>query len=193
MAQAEASVEVARSPGGARAAVALRGVRKEFGDVVAVDGVDLEVGEGEFFSMLGPSGSGKTTCLRMIAGFEHADRGQVLLEDEDVTGLAPYERDVNTVFQDYALFPHMTVQENVEYGLKVKQVAKGERRDRANEALAMVQLRALGGPQAAPALGRPAAAGRARPGTGQRGRRCSCSTNRSAPSTSSSARRCRSS
>jgi putative spermidine/putrescine transport system ATP-binding protein len=138
--QGEASVEVARSPGDARAAVALRGVRKEFGDVVAVDGVDLEVGEGEFFSMLGPSGSGKTTCLRMIAGFESPTDGRVLLEGEDVTRLAPYERDVNTVFQDYALFPHMTVQENVEYGLKVKRVPRAERRDRANDALAMVQL-----------------------------------------------------
>ena len=145
MAQAETSVEAARSPGGARAAVALRGVRKEFGEVVAVDGVDLEVGEGEFFSMLGPSGSGKTTCLRMIAGFETPTEGQVLLEGEDVTRLAPYERDVNTVFQDYALFPHMTVQENVEDGLKVKRVPGGERRDRANDALAMVQLSSLSG------------------------------------------------
>ena len=110
-----------------------------------MDGVDLEVGEGEFFSMLGPSGSGKTTCLRMIAGFESPTEGTVLLEGEDVTRLAPYERDVNTVFQDYALFPHMTVEENVEYGLKVKHVAKAERRDRANDALAMVQLSAFAG------------------------------------------------
>ena len=145
MSRAEASVEVARSPVDARAAVALRGIRKEFGDVVAVDAVDLEVGEGEFFSMLGPSGSGKTTCLRMIAGFESPTTGRVLLEGEDVTDLAPYERDVNTVFQDYALFPHMTVLENVEYGLKVKRVAKGERRNRANDALAMVQLSGFSG------------------------------------------------
>ena len=95
--------------------------------------------------MLGPSGSGKTTCLRMIAGFESPTEGTVLLEGEDVTRLAPYERDVNTVFQDYALFPHMTVQENVEYGLKVKRVPKAERRDRANDALAMVQLSAFAG------------------------------------------------
>ena len=145
MSQAEASVEVAHASGDARAAVSLRGVRKEFGDVVAVDGVDLEVGEGEFFSMLGPSGSGKTTCLRMIAGFESPTEGQILLEGEDVTRLAPYERDVNTVFQDYALFPHMTVQENVEYGLKVKGVPRSERRDRANDALAMVQLSSFAG------------------------------------------------
>jgi putative spermidine/putrescine transport system ATP-binding protein len=145
LSQAEASVEVARSPGDARAAVALRGVRKEFGDVVAVDGVDLDVARGEFFSMLGPSGSGKTTCLRIIAGFESPTQGQVLLEGDDVTRLAPYERDVNTVFQDYALFPHMTVRENVEYGLKVKGVPKSERRDRANDALAMVQLSTFSG------------------------------------------------
>ncbi len=94
--------------------------------------------------MLGPSGSGKTTCLRMIAGFETPTSGKILLEGRDVSRLAPYERDVNTVFQDYALFPHMTVAENVEYGLKVKRVARDERRDRVNEALAMVQLSAFG-------------------------------------------------
>jgi putative spermidine/putrescine transport system ATP-binding protein len=113
-----------RAPAGAptASAVTLESVVKRFGDVVAVDGVDLEVREGEFFSMLGPSGSGKTTCLRMIAGFEAPTSGRVLLGGEDVSHLAPYERDVNTVFQDYALFPHMTVEENVEYGLKVKRV-----------------------------------------------------------------------
>jgi putative spermidine/putrescine transport system ATP-binding protein len=121
-------------------AVRLDGVRKRFGDVVAVDGVDLEVREGEFFSMLGPSGSGKTTCLRMIAGFEPPSEGRIELGGRDVTALPPYERDVNTVFQDYALFPHMTVLENVEYGLRVKKVPKDERRSRADDALAMVQL-----------------------------------------------------
>ncbi len=125
-------------------AVSLERVVKRFADVVAVDGVTLDVAEGEFFSMLGPSGSGKTTCLRMIAGFEAPTEGRVLLGGQDVTGLAPYERDVNTVFQDYALFPHMTVAENVEYGLKVKKVPKAERRERAAEALAMVQLSLLG-------------------------------------------------
>ncbi|HET7237184.1 MAG TPA: ABC transporter ATP-binding protein [Actinomycetota bacterium] len=138
-------VDDAPAGGSTGAAVRLEGVRKRFGDVVAVDGVDLEVGAGEFFSMLGPSGSGKTTCLRMIAGFEAPSEGRVLLGGEDVTGLAPYERDVNTVFQDYALFPHMTVGENVEYGLRVKKVPKTERRDRAADALAMVQLSALSG------------------------------------------------
>jgi len=124
--------------------VRLEGVVKRFGDVTAVDGVDLEVREGEFFSMLGPSGSGKTTSLRMIAGFEAPTEGRVWLGGRDVTRLAPYERDVNTVFQDYALFPHMTVEENVEYGLRVKKVAKAERHRRVAEALAMVQLGTFG-------------------------------------------------
>jgi putative spermidine/putrescine transport system ATP-binding protein len=124
----------------AQPAVRLDGVRKEFADVVAVDRVDLDVQEGEFFSMLGPSGSGKTTCLRMIAGFESPTEGRVLLSGQDVTDFAPYERDVNTVFQDYALFPHMSVAENVEYGLRVKGVAKQDRRTRVEEALRMVRL-----------------------------------------------------
>jgi putative spermidine/putrescine transport system ATP-binding protein len=126
-------------------AVLLQGVRKRFGDVVAVDRVHLEVRAGEFFSLLGPSGSGKTTCLRMIAGFEAPSEGRVLLSGRDVTGLAPYERDVNTVFQDYALFPHMTVGQNVEYGLKVKGVSKDERRGRVAEALRMVRLDGFAG------------------------------------------------
>jgi len=103
-------------------------LRKSFGEVVAVDDIDLEIHEGEFFSLLGPSGSGKTTVLRMIAGFEPPTGGAVLLQGTDVSQLAPYDRDVNTVFQDYALFPHMSVLENIEYGLKVKKVGKAERR-----------------------------------------------------------------
>jgi putative spermidine/putrescine transport system ATP-binding protein len=125
-------------------AVRLERVTKRFEEVVAVDGIDLDVLEGEFFSMLGPSGSGKTTCLRMIAGFEAPTQGRVYLGGRDVTGLAPYERDVNTVFQDYALFPHMSVEENVEYGLKVKKVPSKERRARVTEALEMVQLGTFG-------------------------------------------------
>ena len=113
-------------------AIQLVGLRKSFGagehEVVAVDSVDLSIGEGEFFSLLGPSGSGKTTVLRMIAGFESPSAGAILLQGRDVTGLAPFDRDVNTVFQDYALFPHMTVLQNVEYGLKVKKVGKAARR-----------------------------------------------------------------
>jgi putative spermidine/putrescine transport system ATP-binding protein len=139
LSQPEAMTQDARAPQ-PEAAVSLEHVVKRFGDVVAVAGVDLEVREGEFFSMLGPSGSGKTTCLRMIAGFEAPTEGRVLLDGRDVTGLAPYERDVNTVFQDYALFPHMTVHDNVEYGLKVKKVGRDERRARTREALEMVQL-----------------------------------------------------
>src|SRR3954451_25494364 len=108
----------------AQADVALAGVRKSYGDVVAVAGVDLEVQRGEFFTLLGPSGSGKTTCLRMIAGFERPDAGRIELGGDDVTGLPPFERDVNTVFQDYALFPHMTVAENIAYGLRVKRIAR---------------------------------------------------------------------
>jgi putative spermidine/putrescine transport system ATP-binding protein len=113
---------------------------KHYGEVVAVDDVDLEIVEGEFFSLLGPSGSGKTTVLRLIAGFEAATHGAVLLEGTDVSQLAPYDRDVNTVFQDYALFPHMSVLENIEYGLKVKKIGKAERRQRASEMLAAVRL-----------------------------------------------------
>ena len=125
--------------------VSLVGLRKEFGDIVAVDDVDLEVAHGEFFTMLGPSGSGKTTTLRLIAGFERPDAGRVLLGGDDVTRLPPYERDVNTVFQDYALFPHMSVAENVAYGLRVKGIGKRERADRAQQALEMVDLGAFGG------------------------------------------------
>jgi putative spermidine/putrescine transport system ATP-binding protein len=126
--------------GDPRAAVRLEGLEKRFGDVVAVGGIDLEIADGEFFSMLGPSGSGKTTTLRMIAGFELPTGGRVLLHGEDVTRRAPFERDVNTVFQDYALFPHMTVGENVEYGLLVRKVDKSERKRRVADALRMVRL-----------------------------------------------------
>ncbi len=124
--------------------VTLASIRKTYGDVVAVDSVDLEIARGEFFTMLGPSGSGKTTTLRIIAGFERPDSGRVLLRGEDVTSRPPYARDVNTVFQDYALFPHMTVLENVEYGLKVKGLRRQERKRRADEALALVQLEGYG-------------------------------------------------
>jgi putative spermidine/putrescine transport system ATP-binding protein len=124
--------------------IRLAGVRKTYGDVTAVDGVDLEIRRGEFFTLLGPSGSGKTTCLRMIAGFERPDEGSIELAGEDVSRLPPAERDVNTVFQDYALFPHMDVGENVAYGLKVKKVAKSERARRVEEALAMVRLEGYG-------------------------------------------------
>ncbi len=126
--------------GQGRSDVAFDGVTKSFGEVVAVDDVSLVVEAGEFFTFLGPSGSGKTTCLRMIAGFEQPTSGRVLLHGEDVSKVAPYDRNVNTVFQDYALFPHMTVGENIEFGLKVRHVPRAERRPRAEEALGLVHL-----------------------------------------------------
>ncbi|GAA2309555.1 ABC transporter ATP-binding protein [Actinomadura luteofluorescens] len=124
-------------------AVRIRDLRKTFGPVEAVAGVDLDIGDGEFFSMLGPSGSGKTTVLRLIAGFERPTSGTIELGGRDVTGLAPFDRDVNTVFQDYALFPHLDVLRNVEYGLKVRRVPKAKRRERALEALRSVRLDAM--------------------------------------------------
>jgi putative spermidine/putrescine transport system ATP-binding protein len=120
--------------------VRLLGVRKTYGDVVAVDHLDLEIGAGEFFTLLGPSGSGKTTTLRLIAGFERPDEGTIELSGVDVTTRAPYERNVNTVFQDYALFPHMTIAENVAYGLRVKRVPRAERKRRVDEILQVVRL-----------------------------------------------------
>ncbi|WP_426405022.1 ABC transporter ATP-binding protein [Streptomyces sp. R-07] len=125
-------------------AIRLTGLRKTYGRTEAVAGVDLEIADGEFFSMLGPSGSGKTTVLRMIAGFEAPSAGTVELAGRDVTRLAPFERDVHTVFQDYALFPHMTVEQNVAYGLKVRGVPRAERLVRARAALAQVGLEGLG-------------------------------------------------
>jgi putative spermidine/putrescine transport system ATP-binding protein len=136
------SVDGARE--GAAAAVRLEGVRKSYGDVAAVDGVDLEIREGEFFTLLGPSGSGKTTTLRLIAGFERPDAGRIELGGRDVSGLPPYARDVNTVFQDYALFPHMTVADNVAYGLRVKGVPRRERAARVEEVLRRMRLPGLG-------------------------------------------------
>ncbi len=124
--------------------VRVEGLRKTYGPVVAVDDIELDIARGEFFTMLGPSGSGKTTTLRLIAGFERPDAGSIELGGKDVAGMPPFDRPVNTVFQDYALFPHMTVQENVEYGLRVKRVPRDDRRRRAQEALALVRLGELG-------------------------------------------------
>jgi putative spermidine/putrescine transport system ATP-binding protein len=121
-------------------ALRLEGVVKRFGDVVAVAGIDLEIADGEFFSMLGPSGSGKTSTLRMIAGFEEPTEGRIWLHGRDVTGVPPFDRDVNTVFQDYALFPHMTVGDNVGYGLLVRKIPSAQRRERVTDALRMVRL-----------------------------------------------------
>jgi putative spermidine/putrescine transport system ATP-binding protein len=134
------TTDAAAPSAGSAPAIRLRGLRKTFGDVVAVDSVDLDIADGEFLTLLGPSGSGKTTVLRMIAGFELPTAGVIELGGQDVSQLPPFQRDVNTVFQDYALFPHLSVQENVEYGLKVKGVGKAERRARAQDALAAVRL-----------------------------------------------------
>ena len=120
--------------------VSIRSLARSFGEVRAVDGVDLDIYAGEFLTLLGPSGSGKTTVLRMIAGFEKPDAGVISLNGKDVSQLPPYERDVNTVFQDYALFPHMDVLSNIEYGLRVKGISKDERRKRSLEALAQIRL-----------------------------------------------------
>ncbi len=120
--------------------VEFRGITKRFGDVAAVNNVDLQVRKGEFLSLLGPSGCGKTTSLRMIAGFEQPDEGELLIGGKDAVGIPPYKRDVNTVFQSYALFPHMSIIDNVAFGLKQRGVNKSERRAKANEALELVQL-----------------------------------------------------
>jgi putative spermidine/putrescine transport system ATP-binding protein len=135
----------AAASGPARAIVHLASLRKHYGDVPAVRDVELTIRTGEFFTLLGPSGSGKTTLLRMIAGFERPDAGRIELGGRDVTRIPPYARNVNTVFQDYALFPHMTVAQNIEYGLRVRRVPRPQRRDRVMQALEMVRLAGLGG------------------------------------------------
>jgi len=142
----QARERVSEAPTTAEAApdVRLIGLRKTYGDVVAVDRADFEIAPGEFFTMLGPSGSGKTTTLRLIAGFERPDEGRIELGGVDVTRRPPFTRDVNTVFQDYALFPHMSVAENVGYGLRVRRVSKRVRRERVEEALGMVRLAGYG-------------------------------------------------
>jgi spermidine/putrescine transport system ATP-binding protein len=132
--------EVVRTP-----LLELRRISKRFGEVVAVDDVSLTIAAGEFITLLGASGSGKTTTLRMIAGFEHPGAGEILMDGAPITALPPYRRDINTVFQHYALFPHMSVRENVEYGLRMKRVPAPERRERAARVLEMVRLADLGG------------------------------------------------
>ncbi|MEA2614079.1 MAG: spermidine/putrescine transport system ATP-binding protein, partial [Chloroflexota bacterium] len=120
--------------------VEFRGITKRFGSLTAVNAVDLKVRKGEFLSLLGPSGCGKTTSLRLIAGFEQPDEGELLIGGLDAVGIPPYKRDVNTVFQSYALFPHMSILDNVAYGLKQRKVSKPERHAKAREALELVQL-----------------------------------------------------
>src|SRR6201989_2164430 len=174
------------------AAVRIVGLHKRFGDVTALGEPDLSVRQGEFFTLLGPSGSGKTTLLRLIAGFERPDAGRIELPGRDVTRVPPYARDVNTVFQDYALFPHMSVAENIEYGLRVRHVAKAQRRGQVEQGLGRVWLPprgcgrtatasgeggrvagegpppGAGRPQAGPAVRRPASARRIGPGHRER-------------------------
>jgi putative spermidine/putrescine transport system ATP-binding protein len=139
-----AATSSAARPADGEPQIRLRGLRKTFGSVVAVDDLDLDIGDGEFFAMLGPSGSGKTTVLRMIAGFETPTAGTVHLGGVDATRVPPFRRDVNTVFQDYALFPHMTVEQNIGYGLRVRRVGKAERAQRVGAALEMVRLSGFG-------------------------------------------------
>lgn len=127
-----------------RAMVSISHLSKSFGDVRAVDDVSLDVLDGEFLTLLGPSGSGKTTVLRMIAGFEKCEKGSISIDGMDVTELPPYEREVNTVFQDYALFPHLTVRENIEYGLRIKKVDKNQRAIKSEQALEQVRLSGFG-------------------------------------------------
>ena len=137
---------------------------KRFGEFTAVAGVNLDMPSGEFFSLLGPSGCGKTTTLRMIAGFERPTEGQILLDEVDMAQTPPHKRNVNTVFQNYALFPHLTVEENVAFGLKYQKATKEESADRVGKALELVQMSQFAQAAPEPALRRPAAARRARPG-----------------------------
>ena len=134
----------AERDGSGSVAIRVLGLRKNYGPVVALDGVDLDIRPGEFFTLLGPSGSGKTTLLRLIAGFERPDGGTIELAGREISKVPPYARDINTVFQDYALFPHMSVLQNIEYGMRVRRVARPERRGRAERALDMVRLTGLG-------------------------------------------------
>ncbi len=126
---------------GARGEVRVRGLTKRYGDALAVDGIDLDIAAGEFICLLGPSGCGKTTTLRMIAGFEHPDAGEIRVSGSSVIGVPPYRRDVNTVFQAYALFPHMSVAENVAYGLRQRRVPRAEITERVVQALDLVRMR----------------------------------------------------
>ena len=166
---------------------------RHFGAVRAVDGVDLDIAPGEFFAMLGPSGSGKTTCLRLIAGFEQPTAGHIEIFGEAVEGVPAYRRPVNTVFQDYALFPHMNVLENVGYGLMIRGMAKRRAGD-ARRARRSPWSSSSAWRRASRASSPAASASASRsPAPSSSGRRCCCSTSRSARSTSSCARRCRAS
>src|SRR4051812_32040046 len=136
----ERNLKMAAGGGRGRNCVVLSSVTKRFGDLTAVDAIDLDIAEGEFFTMLGPSGCGKTTTLRMIAGFEEVTEGRLLIDDADMDGIPPHKRPTNTVFQSYALFPHLSVKDNVAFGLKRKRVEKGEIDRRVRQELERVGL-----------------------------------------------------
>ena len=172
--------------------VQLAGLVKQFDDVVAVDGIDLDVPGGEFFCLLGPSGCGKTTTLRLVAGFEQPDAGRILLDGADVARTPPHRRNVNTVFQSYALFPFMSLYDNVAFGLRYKDVPRGEVRRKVLDALAMVQLEHLAG-RRRPSSPAGSSSVSPWPARSSWSRPCCCWMSRSARSTPSSARPCSSS
>ncbi len=163
-------------------AVSLRGVSRVFGSFTALSGIDLDIRAGEFFAMLGPSGSGKTTCLRLMAGFEQPTEGRVSIFGEDVTDVPPYRRAVNTVFQDYALFPHLDIRDNVAYPLMIRKIGKAERRRAAEEALHLVRLGDYALRRPGQLSGGQRSAWRS-PAPSSPSRRSSFSTSRSEPST----------
>ena len=147
--------------------LSIKGASKHFGAVRAIDGIDLDIHENEFFALLGASGSGKTTLLRMLAGFEIPDAGQIILDGKDVSKVPPNHRPVNLMFQSYALFPHMTVAQNIAYGLEMEKLPKAQIKSRVDEILDVIQLGRLGQAQARPAIGRPAPTRRPCPRIGQ--------------------------
>ena len=167
--------------------IRIEGVSKSFGKFTAVNNVSLDISKGEMFALLGGSGCGKTTLLRMLAGFEQPTSGRIFIDGQDMSGIPPYERPVNMMFQSYALFPHMTVEGNVGYGLKHERMTAAQRTDRVKQMLDLVQLSALAEPQAASAVRRPAPARGAWPARWPSSPSCCCSTNPWARSTRSCA------
>ena len=176
----------------ARGYLDVAGVTKRFGSTVVLKDLSIAVGAGEFVSLLGPSGCGKTTLLRLIAGLLTPELGTISVGGRDLTRVAAHRRNIGVVFQNYALFPHLTVAENVAFGLKAQRAPKAEIEQRVREALALVRMESFADRSVLGALGRAAAAHRGRARASSSSRRCCCSTSRSARSTASCARRCRS-